>query len=368
MRLKPLIIVLLIFLLGCKANDIKIGVVLPLTGEHSSVGESMKEGFELARDEINSANNINGRKIKLIYEDDKCSPELTQKSIEELRYEKKVVAFLGPYCVNSITKAARFSLDNKVVFVSSGYSMGKLTEYYFSTKFPLVREVQYLARFAKQELNLQKLGLIYDDDYKGKVAYGFFRNEFESLGGNITAEEVITYDEDFNDKLNKIVIENPDGIFIGSSRFIDMINQLIYINYEGYIFLDSDMQDEAVLDKVNNFDNIYYSYPVDERNFSQRQTEFALRYKNKYNKDYDVIAADSYDALNLLTYGLRRCDTIDFDGGCVTSVIRKIKNYDGVSTNLTFEKNLWGFDRNSVFIKTINDGRFIKTIELTIQR
>src|SRR5215217_7927401 len=61
-----------------KADDtgnIKVGVYADLSGQTSGVGQSTKNGIELATDEINKAGGVGGRQIELIIEDDKGSPD-----------------------------------------------------------------------------------------------------------------------------------------------------------------------------------------------------------------------------------------------------------------------------------------------------
>ena len=70
--------ILLIFLVACAPaaqQPIKIGVVVPLTGNLANAGADERLGLEIARDEINAAGGVNGRQIELIFEDGKCDPK-----------------------------------------------------------------------------------------------------------------------------------------------------------------------------------------------------------------------------------------------------------------------------------------------------
>ena len=55
-------------LVVAQSGPIKIGVVTPLSGTYTPIGEQVKMGLDLAAKEINAAGGINGRKINLIYE------------------------------------------------------------------------------------------------------------------------------------------------------------------------------------------------------------------------------------------------------------------------------------------------------------
>ncbi len=54
------------------AQDITIAVAGPMTGPVASIGEQMKRGAETAAAAINETGGVNGRKIKIVIEDDAC--------------------------------------------------------------------------------------------------------------------------------------------------------------------------------------------------------------------------------------------------------------------------------------------------------
>ena len=78
MHMKLLFFFLLIFISIVPASAeergvIKIGAVLPLTGEGAFWGKNGLNAIKLAEDDINKAGGVNGRKLKIIIEDGKCS-------------------------------------------------------------------------------------------------------------------------------------------------------------------------------------------------------------------------------------------------------------------------------------------------------
>ena len=56
-------------------SDLKIGVAGPMTGPVAAIGEQMKRGAEAAAAAINEAGGVDGRKIKIVIEDDACDPK-----------------------------------------------------------------------------------------------------------------------------------------------------------------------------------------------------------------------------------------------------------------------------------------------------
>ena len=63
--------------LPCTAQDtIKVGIVLPLTGDQAKFGEIEKLSFDLALEEINATGGVKGKKLEFLIEDDTGRPEV----------------------------------------------------------------------------------------------------------------------------------------------------------------------------------------------------------------------------------------------------------------------------------------------------
>jgi branched-chain amino acid transport system substrate-binding protein len=81
---------------GGKAGAaIKIGLVVPLTGDVKTFGESTRNGVMLAIDEVNAAGGINGRKIDVVATDDRNDPTETGNAGSKLIDMDRVVAIIG---------------------------------------------------------------------------------------------------------------------------------------------------------------------------------------------------------------------------------------------------------------------------------
>ncbi len=76
-------------------KPIKLGALIPLTGPLAATGQDMKEGYELAREQINAAGGVKGALIEVIYEDDKGDPATAVASWEKLVNNEKVEVMMG---------------------------------------------------------------------------------------------------------------------------------------------------------------------------------------------------------------------------------------------------------------------------------
>jgi len=75
------------------AEQIKIGVVTPLSGTYAGIGQQVRWGLELATKEVNAAGGVMGRPIELIFEDEEANPSVAVQKAEKL-FEVGKVDFL----------------------------------------------------------------------------------------------------------------------------------------------------------------------------------------------------------------------------------------------------------------------------------
>jgi len=79
---------------GANANTLRIGLIGPFTGGSADFGTPMRNGIQLAVDEINAVGGYLGRKIELVIKDDQGNPDVGLKMSGELVAEK-VAATIG---------------------------------------------------------------------------------------------------------------------------------------------------------------------------------------------------------------------------------------------------------------------------------
>src|SRR5579871_5126442 len=114
------------------ADDITIAVAGPMTGAVASIGEQMKRGAETAAAAINDAGGVNGRKIKIVVEDDACDPK--QAVAVANRIVSQQIKFVdGHACSGSSIPASEVYADNNVLMMSPASSNPVLTEKGHST-------------------------------------------------------------------------------------------------------------------------------------------------------------------------------------------------------------------------------------------
>jgi len=130
-------------------EEIRIGVIYPLTGAAASTGLELKNALELAADLINNGTrglnlpltttgglpNLKGAKIKLIFGDHQGNPQTGATEAERLISQEKVVALVGCYFSNVTNTASQVAERNGIPFLNPESSSATLTQRNFKWFF-----------------------------------------------------------------------------------------------------------------------------------------------------------------------------------------------------------------------------------------
>jgi branched-chain amino acid transport system substrate-binding protein len=124
-------------------QEIRIGLIYPLTGAAASTGAEMKSALEFAADIINNGSketpdlpfagggaltNLKGAKIKLIFADHQSNPQTGATEAERLINEEKVVALVGAYNSNVTATASAVAERSGIPFLNAESSSASLTQ------------------------------------------------------------------------------------------------------------------------------------------------------------------------------------------------------------------------------------------------
>lgn len=343
-------------------NSYAIGVITPFTGHLSYLGEATKQGLELAKDEINQAGGIHGKKIELIYEDTQSEPKTAVTAVNKLISIDKV-----PVVIGDITSAATLAVApiverNKVVLFANGASSPKVREagdYVFRNWNSDDFEARVMANFAFQKLGLRKAAIIYINDDYGLGLKSAFEKYFQQKGGLIVTSMSYEPDEiNFRSHLLKIRGLGIDAVYlVGFPRELGrLVKQSQELKIKTQFLSSVGVESQEFLDLAGEAANgiIFTAPSFNTESSSQLIKEFVVNFKERYGKVPDVVSATSYDALNIVVNAIR-------DGGYNTKGIKQAlyntKNFPGVSGITTIDE--YGDVSKPVSIKVIKNKEFV---------
>jgi branched-chain amino acid transport system substrate-binding protein len=330
-------------------GPIKVGVYLDLSGQTSSFGQSTKNGIEMARDEINNAGGINGRKIELVIEDEQGEPGKVTTVVTKLLRQDGVVALLGEVASTNSLTAAPKAQEARIPMITPSSTNPEVTrkgDYIFRVCFIDPFQGEVMAKFAANSLKAKKAAILSDfnSDYS-KGLTQFFKQSFTSSGGTIVDEKSYTQtDRDFSSQLTSIRAANPDVIYVpGYYGQVGVIakqarQQGITVPILGGDGWDAPQLWELGGDALNNtFISNHYSIDDPAPLIQKFVTDYKARYGGVAP---DALAALGYDAMRVLGDALKRAGSTD--GAKLRDAIAQTKDFPGVTGTITMnaERNV----------------------------
>src|SRR5699024_7170230 len=120
---------------GSDGDTIKIGAVLPMTGDSSVFGEKFKAAYSIAVDEINENGGIDGKNLEIVIEDSQEKPQVGKTATEKLVNNDDILVLTGGRSSGVTLTEAQVAEENSVPFLidhgSSDLATMKDYEYVF---------------------------------------------------------------------------------------------------------------------------------------------------------------------------------------------------------------------------------------------
>lgn len=348
---------------GKKSDDIRVGAYLSLSGPDSTFGTDTREGIELAVEEVNAAGGVKGKKVRVLYEDDKSTTQEASQKVRQLIDRDKVIAVLGEVASSRSLVGGLVANNAKVPMVSPSSTANDVTqgrEYVFRTCFTNDQQGKVAARFVKNDLKKQRVGIFYtaQDTYSSGLAQTF-RDELKKLGGEIVVDKGYQKGEtSFRTYLSELKSANPEVVFV-PNYYNDMVliaRQAKELGMPASMFVGGDGWDSAnLLEGAGaELEGAYFmnAYAPDEPSPSAKK--LLVAYQAKYKHDPSSLAAQAYDAARLLFDAIGRATELTPEA--VKNAIAATKDFPGATGKLTIDK-----DHNAnkpVVVVKIHDKKF----------
>jgi branched-chain amino acid transport system substrate-binding protein len=300
-------------------GDIVIGMYGSLTGDGASFGLSSKDGTELAVDEINAAGGLlNGRKLKLLIEDDQSKPEEASNAVTKLITQDKAVAILGEVASRRTLAAAPVAQKYQIPLItpaSTNERVTKVGDYIFRVCFIDPFQGEVLAKFAFNDLKARKVAILKNiaEDYSVGLTDSVTQH-FTALGGTVLPP--VGYsgaDADFKAVLTQIRSEKPDAIFATGyySEAGIIVRQARELGMKMPILGGDGWVGDALANGREALNNTYISNHYSGDNPAPIVQNFVTAYRKRFNKEPDAIAALAYDAVKVLADAMTRANSTD---------------------------------------------------------
>lgn len=333
-----------------KADTIKVGANLEMTGGSASYGISSKNAIELAFKEINEKGGINGKQLELVVADNKSEAAEATNAMQKLVSQDNVVAVIGPNLSSSVIAASAINNSAKVLdiapmatnpYVTVDQASGKTKDFNYRTCFIDPFQGTVMAKFATAELGVGNAAVLIDNssDYAKGLAQ-FFKENFVKEGGAVTAEEsYLQKDTDFKATLTKIKATNPDFLYVpGYYQEVGLIVKQARELGMNMPIAGGDGWESAKMPEIAGaaaLNNTYFSSLYSPEDSSDINKNFVAAYEKAYGQKPDVFAALSYDSALLVAEAIKNAGSTE--PAKISEAMAKINGFSGVSGSVTFD-------------------------------
>lgn len=335
---------------AASTGPLLIGTVGSLTGAEAHFGRETLNGAQLAIEEANAAGGVQGRLLALRSYDSQGRPEEAANAMTRLATQDRVLFVVGENISSNTLAMAPVAARTEVPIISPSSTNPRVTSeggpYAFRVCFTDTFQGGLLARYAREQLKLQRVGVLVDakSDYSIGLAR-VFSERFTALGGTVAEESYSRGDTDFRGQLTRLKSERPDGLFIPGyygdvgpmakqARELGLRVQLL--GGDGW---DSggrlaEMAGSAV-------EGALYSTHFAADNPGARVQQFLSRFQARFGHQPDSLGALGYDAVGVGLEALRRSG--GEGGAMLREQISRTRDHEGVTGRITL-----GPDRNAV--------------------
>ena len=338
------------------ADKYYIGGIGPTTGATAIYGTAVKNGAQIAVDEINTAGGINGKQIEYRFEDDQNDAEKAVNAYNTLKDWGMQMLVGTTTTAPCIAVAGKTASDNVFQITPSASSPdvlssgnGNVFQVCFTDPNQGVASAQYIA----ENKLATKIGIIYDssDVYSSGIEEKF-EAEAKTQGLNIVSKAAFTADSktDFGTQLQKAKDAGADLLFlpIYYQEASIILKQADTMGYKPKFFGVDGM--DGIL-TVENFDtklaeDVMLLTPFAADAKDKTVQNFVKTYKEKYKDTPNQFAADSYDAVYALkaaieeskaTTDMSASDMCDALKGAMTKI--KMQGLTGGKDGLTWNES-----------------------------
>jgi len=326
---------------------IKIASATPLSGSQSALGESIKNGIEMALNGRVEEFKTLGFDLQFAPQDDQADPKVGVSIAQRLIEDKDVLAVVGHYNSGVAIPSSEVYNQGGLPMISPANTATKVTD----RALPTVNRI--CARDDAQGpagadfifgQGLKTVFILQDKTAYGQGVADEFQKRFLAIGGTVLGYEGITAGEaDFSAVEEMIRASGAEAVYFGGIYPEGglLIKQLKEKGIE-VLFLGPDGMDSAEVVNIAGDAVIgtYYTSVAADISTTEAGAVFAKSYADKYGRPPEAFSAYGYDAMNVTLDAVKAAITAN--GGAlptreqVTAAVRATSDFKGLATNVTF--------------------------------
>ncbi|MDE0243651.1 MAG: ABC transporter substrate-binding protein [Candidatus Kaiserbacteria bacterium] len=327
-----------------QSGPVTIGFVGPLTGDAASYGEPIRNAVNVAVDEINNGGGINGREVRVIYEDGKCTGRDAVSAAQKLANVDKVSVIIGGVCSGETLAMLPITEERGVVVLSPSASSPDLTgagSYFFRNSPSDNAGGAFVADVIAEKHDT--VAIISEKTDYAQALHNIFSIRYADVGGSIVADEHYAPETgDFRSILAKVKAANPSALFINPQ--IEVAGATIARQARelgiGSQFYGSNVLSGSKALEVGG-EHVEGMYVFDSPGLNP-QNEKARRFLDAYTSQYGDLSIEfylgaAYDLVHIVANAVAETGTADPDK--LRDYLAKMTDFQGVIGTYSFDSN-----------------------------
>lgn len=287
------------------ADPIKIGVVTPLSGTYSPIGQQVRWGLELATKEVNANGGIMGRQIQLMFEDEEANPSVAVQKAEKL-FESEKVDFLTGTVNSGSTLAVGQTAERAGKLIATTVSFAdsitgdKCSPNVFRVNARAGQQSAALAAWVAKQKPKAKVYFLGPDYEMGRSTVATFKRTIEGLGASSVGEVFAPLDsKDYTQYFGQLRQARPEVLYtsvagndtvrlLTQMQDFGLLGNLLVVGASGTV---TSQNIGAIGAAANGFTTgVGYSTQID----NPANKKFVAAFNAAYKADPDLYGADSY--------------------------------------------------------------------------
>ena len=354
---------------GGGGNVIKVASVTPLSGSQAAIGESIKNGAQMALEERVEEFKKAGFTLQFSPQDDQADPKVGVAVAQKLIVDNDLYGVVGHWNSGVAIPSSEVYVKGNLVMVSPANTAVAVTD----RGLPNVNRICARddaqgpagADYCFNEMGCKTAFIVQDKTTYGQGVADEFKKEFEKVGGQVLGYEGITQGEsDFSAVEEKIRAAKPAAVYFGGiyPEGSLLMKQLKDKGIDAK-FIGPDGMDSAEVIKIAGDAAIGTSYTSLAADISGTPSgkAFVEKYTKQFNKPPEAYASYGYDAMNVVLNGILAA--AKENGGkkptkeAVVKAVRATSGFKGLATNVTFNK-IGDNTEATIYVLTFKEAKY----------
>jgi branched-chain amino acid transport system substrate-binding protein len=302
---------------------VKVGVLLPLTGNTAWAGKTNRIAAAIAAEEVNAQDLAGGYKVELVFGDSQCEPRAAHDQAQRLVSQEKVQLLIGEWCSSASIAVAQVANDEKIpllVNISTADQIaGDAGPYAFQSSMQNRYSQQREAALLEKDFKFESVAIIVENNDFGLT----FRKNMVALMQKAGKKVVLDVTQDRNDTnwyatITRIPASKPDLVIVSISavQAANFVKQYAEAGIATPLFSDYPppprIFERQVGMQAGKVGLVRAAFFVKSETNTPAQKEFVAKLEARAQKDlnevHDVTYWDvaSYDAVRLVADAIRR--------------------------------------------------------------